>query len=104
MNSYIRFKLALTERIQRLNHIKKKWAELPDSKLPVDVSLVMLESLHKRWVNLLYSLELEDLEKTFNHPDTGETKLAAAIGLYAWHGRHHTAHITSLKKTTKLVT
>ncbi|HDR3900571.1 TPA: metal-dependent hydrolase, partial [Bacillus cereus] len=52
----------------------------------------------KRWVNLLYSLEIEDLEKTFNHPETGETKLAVAIGLYAWHGRHHTAHITSLRK------
>lgn len=42
--------------------------------------------------------EIEDLEKTFNHPETGETKLAVAIGLYAWHGRHHTAHITSLRK------
>ncbi|CUB43242.1 YfiT family bacillithiol transferase [Bacillus cereus] len=99
MNSYIRFKLALTEKNPTIKPYKEeKWAELPDSKLPVDVSLVMLESLHKRWVNLLYSLELEDLEKTFNHPDTGEIKLAAAIGLYAWHGRHHTAHITSLRK------
>lgn len=71
---------------------------MPDSKLPVDVSLVMLDSLHKRWVNLLYSLEPTDLEKTFNHPESGETKLAVAIGLYAWHGRHHTAHITSLRK------
>ncbi|AJG50414.1 metal-dependent hydrolase [Bacillus anthracis] len=99
VDSYIRFKLALTEKNPTIKPYKEeKWAELPDSKLPVDVSLVMLESLHKRWVNLLYSLELEDLEKTFNHPDTGETKLAAAIGLYAWHGRHHTAHITSLRK------
>ncbi|TCJ81893.1 UNVERIFIED_ORG: putative damage-inducible protein DinB [Bacillus cereus] len=99
MNSYIRFKLALTEKNPTIKPYKEeKWAELPDSKLPVDVSLVMLDSLHKRWVNLLYSLELEDLGKTFNHPDTGETKLAAAIGLYAWHGRHHTAHITSLRK------
>ncbi|PGZ14454.1 metal-dependent hydrolase, partial [Bacillus thuringiensis] len=44
------------------------------------------------------SLEPTDLEKTFNHPESGETKLAVAIGLYAWHGRHHTAHITSLRK------
>ncbi|MDM5239413.1 metal-dependent hydrolase [Bacillus cereus] len=99
MNSYIRFKLALTEKNPTIKPYKEeKWAELPDSKLPVDVSLVMLDSLHKRWVNLLYSLEPTDLEKTFNHPDSGETKLAAAIGLYAWHGRHHTAHITSLRK------
>ncbi|MDR4421931.1 metal-dependent hydrolase, partial [Bacillus paranthracis] len=73
-----------------------------DSKLPVDVSLVMLESLHKRWVNLLYSLELEDLEKTFNHPETGETKLAAAIGLYAWSSSYSSYNF--IKKTTKLVT
>ena len=76
MNSYIRFKLALTEKNPTIKPYKEeKWAELPDSKLPVDVSLVMLDSLHKRWVNLLYSLEIEDLEKTFNHPETGETKL-----------------------------
>ncbi|CAM4165481.1 YfiT family bacillithiol transferase [Bacillus paramycoides] len=99
MNSYIRFKLALTEKNPTIKPYKEeKWAELPDSKLPVDVSLVMLDSLHKRWVNLLYSLETTDLEKTFNHPESGETKLAAAIGLYAWHGLHHTAHITSLRK------
>lgn len=70
----------------------------PDSKLPVDVSLVLLDSLHKRWVNVLSSLEQTDLEKTFNHPESGETKLEVAIGLYAWHGRHHTAHITSLRE------
>lgn len=99
MNSYIRFKLALTEKNPTIKPYKEeKWAELPDSKLPVDVSLVMLDSLHKRWVNLLYSLEPTDLEKTFNYPESGETKLAVAIGLYAWHGRHHTAHITSLRK------
>ncbi|MBJ8052323.1 bacillithiol transferase BstA [Bacillus cereus] len=99
MNSYIRFKLALTEKNSTIKPYKEeKWAELPDSKLPVDVSLVMLDSLHKRWVNLLYSLEPADLEKTFNHPESGESKLAAAIGLYAWHGRHHTAHITSLRE------
>ncbi|PEB51768.1 metal-dependent hydrolase [Bacillus pseudomycoides] len=99
MNSYIRFKLALTENNPTIKpYREEKWAELPDSRLPVDVSLVLLESLHKRWVNLLYSLEAADLEKTFNHPESGETKLAVAIGLYAWHGRHHTAHITSLRK------
>ncbi|MFJ8526535.1 YfiT family bacillithiol transferase [Bacillus sp. NPDC094106] len=99
MNSYIRFKLALTENNPTIKpYREEKWAELPDSRLPVDVSLVLLEALHKRWVNLLYSLEATDLEKTFNHPESGETKLAVAIGLYAWHGRHHTTHITSLRK------
>ncbi|KEK23411.1 YfiT family bacillithiol transferase [Bacillus gaemokensis] len=99
MNSYIRFKLALTENNPTIKPYKEeKWAELPDSKLPVDVSLVLLEALHKRWVNLLSSLETADFEKTFNHPESGETKLGVAIGLYSWHGRHHTAHITSLRK------
>ncbi|MDM5155078.1 bacillithiol transferase BstA [Bacillus sp. DX1.1] len=99
MNSYIRFKLALTENNPTIKpYMEEKWAELPDSKLPVDVSLVLLEALHKRWVNLLRSLGPADLDKTFNHPETGKNKLAVAIGLYAWHGRHHTAHIVSLRK------
>jgi hypothetical protein len=97
MNAYVRFKLALTEE----KHIIKpydetKWAELSDYKLPIDISLSLLEALHKRWTNILCSLSKADMEKTFIHPDSGEVSVGKNIGIYAWHGRHHLAHITSL--------
>ncbi|MGG0186626.1 YfiT family bacillithiol transferase [Bacillus rhizoplanae] len=98
MNSYIRFKLALTENNPTIKpYMEEKWAELPDSTLPIDVSLSLLESLHTRWVTLLRSMKSNDLAKTFNHPESGSNKLGVTVGLYAWHGRHHTAHITSLR-------
>ncbi|NHM33029.1 YfiT family bacillithiol transferase [Neobacillus terrae] len=99
INSYIRFKLALTEDNPVIKpYAEDKWAEFADSNLPIEVSLTMLEALHSRWVVLLKSLKPADLEKTFRHPDLGEIKLGMNIGLYAWHGRHHLAHITSLKE------
>ncbi|MFD3448983.1 YfiT family bacillithiol transferase [Microbacteriaceae bacterium 4G12] len=98
MNSYIRFKLALTEDNPTIKpYMEEKWAELPDSQLPIEVSLSLLESLHKRWVTLLQSMNANDFEKTFHHPEAGANTLGVATGLYAWHGRHHTAHITSLR-------
>lgn len=97
MNAYIRFKLALTEELPVIKpYDEAAWAELPDSSMPVDVSLVLLESLHKRWTRLLSQLQTDDLEKTFIHPDSGEVTVGENIGMYAWHGRHHLAHITSL--------
>lgn len=97
MNSYTRFKLALTEDTPTIKpYMEEKWAELPDSQLPVGISLTLLEALHTRWVHVLRSLHTTDLEKAFYHPDTGATKLKTAIALYAWHGKHHTAHITAL--------
>ncbi|WP_046178374.1 YfiT family bacillithiol transferase [Domibacillus tundrae] len=97
MNAYIRFKLALTEELPVIKpYDEAAWAELPDSSMPVDVSLVLLESLHKRWTRLLSELQTGDLEKTFIHPDSGEVTVGENIGMYAWHGRHHLAHITSL--------
>lgn len=98
MNSYIRFKLALTEDQPTIKpYFEDKWAELSDSKLPIELSLSLLEALHGRWVTLLNSLEEADLEKTFVHPDSGVQKLGNTIGLYSWHGRHHIAHITFLR-------
>ena len=97
MNAYVRFKLALTEDVPVIKpYDEVEWAELSDYKLPIDSSLSLLEALHKRWANLLGSLSPSDLEKTFIHPDTGEVSVGENIGLYAWHGRHHLAHITSL--------
>ncbi len=94
MNAYIRFKLALTEHHPTIKpYAEDKWAELIDSTLPIDVSLALLEALHERWSYLLASLTDEQLQRTFDHPDSGSTSLAKNIGIYAWHGNHHVAHI-----------
>jgi hypothetical protein len=99
MNAYVRFKLALTEENPVIKpYDETKWAELSDYKLPIVTSLLLLETLHKRWTNLLRSLTPTDMEKTFIHPDSGEVSVGKNIGIYAWHGRHHLAHITSLCK------
>jgi uncharacterized damage-inducible protein DinB len=100
MNSYIRFKLALTEDSPVIKpYNEAKWAELPDSfNTPVLTSIDMLTSLHSRWVNLLNSLSPSDLKKTFRHPESGLVTLEKAIAIYAWHGKHHVAHITSLRQ------
>lgn len=97
MNSYVRFKLALTEETPVIKpYDETKWAELADYALPVAPSLILLDTLHKRWTCLLHSLTPADMEKTFVHPDSGEVSVGETIGLYAWHGKHHLAHITSL--------
>ena len=97
MNAYVRFKLALTEETPVIKpYDEKKWAELSDYILPVDISLSLLKVLHIRWVKLLRSLSPTDVEKTFVHPDAGEISVGKNIGIYAWHSRHHLAHITSI--------
>lgn len=98
-NSIIRFKLALTEDspLTIKPYYEERWAELGDSKLPVDVSLRMIEAIHTRWVALLESMSDEDFKREFIHPETGNWPLENALALYAWHSLHHTAHITRLK-------
>lgn len=100
LNSYCRFKLALTEDQPTIKpYSEERWAELVDSRItPVEVSLDLLESLHARWVVLLKSLAPSDFTRAFRHPDIGVVSLAQNACLYAWHGRHHTAHITSLRE------
>src|SRR5208282_6497533 len=100
MNAYIRFKLALTETEPTIKPYEQQlWAELADSKVtPIEVSLTMLDSLHDRWVRLLRSLGLEDWKRTFRHPELGLVSLEKSLALYAWHGRHHVAHITALRE------
>lgn len=94
MNSYIRFKLALTEDIPTIKPYNEvEWAQLPDSEMPVSTSYKMIESLHERWVYLLKTLTAEQLQRAFNHPDSGLMTLEKAVALYAWHGKHHLAHI-----------
>ncbi len=99
LNSVIRFKWALTEERPRIKTYREElWAELPDTRdAPVEVSLDLLDALHARWCVLLRSLGDEELEREFVHPDSGPVKLATNIGIYAWHGRHHLAHIERLK-------
>jgi hypothetical protein len=100
MNSYVRFKLALTEDAPTIKpYAEDRWAELGDTKAtPVEVSLTLLDSLHDRWVRLLRSLSDEDWKRTFVHPEHGPMTLEKALAIYAWHGRHHVAHITELRK------
>jgi uncharacterized damage-inducible protein DinB len=100
LNSYCRFKLALTEDEPTIKaYHEDRWAELGDVRAaPIEVSLALLESLHERWVLLLKSLAQPDFARTFRHPDIGVVSLAQSACLYAWHGRHHVAHVTSLRK------
>ncbi len=99
MNAYIRFKLALTEDTPVIRPYKQKeWAKLPDVKsTPVDVSVNLLESIHKRWTVLLNAMSENDFRKKYIHPESGEVSLGEALALYEWHGRHHLAHIVSVK-------
>lgn len=103
LNAYTRFKLALTEDEPTIKpYDEARWAELDDARTaPTDVSLDLLDALHERWVRLLRSLSTEDFERAFRHPDLGVVSLNKTSGLYAWHGRHHTAQITSLRERMK---
>jgi hypothetical protein len=100
LNAYVRFKLALTEDEPTIKpYAEDRWARLADTQFtPVEVSLAMLDSLHDRWVRLLRSLQPEDWKRSFRHPELGLVSLEKNLALYAWHGRHHVAHITSLRE------
>jgi len=100
MNAYIRFKLALTEAEPTIKPYEQQlWAELADTKsTPIEVSLTMLDSLHDRWVRLLRSLTPQDWKRKFQHPELGTVGLEKNLALYAWHGKHHVAHVTNLRQ------
>jgi hypothetical protein len=96
--AYTRCKLALTEDWPTIQpYDEAAWANLADSRLPIDVSLAMIEGLHTRWTTLLDALSEEDFQKGFNHPQFGPVNLVRQLAMYEWHSRHHTAHITSLR-------
>ncbi len=99
LNAYVRFKLALTESEPTIKpYDEKQWAELEDVRLtPIEVSLSLLESLHARWTVLLRALPPAAFSRTFRHPAMGLLTLDTQLGLYEWHGRHHVAHISSLR-------
>lgn len=98
-NSYIRFKLALTEDWPTIKpYDEAAWANLSDSRwLPIDGSLAFIDALHGRWGSLLEAMTDEDFQKGYVHPAQGRQNLAKALAIYDWHSRHHTAHITSLR-------
>lgn len=99
LNAYVRLKLALTESEPTIKpYDEARWAALPDSqKVPIETSLQLLEALHVRWVTLLRSLAADDFRRRFKHPEHGLMTLDWLVAMYAWHGRHHVAHITSLR-------
>ena len=100
MNAYIRVKLALTEHAPLIKtYDEAEWAKLIDARTgSVDVSLSLLTALHDRWVRLLRSLKPADFSKTMTHPEHGAITIDYLLSLYAWHGPHHVAHVTSLRK------
>jgi len=99
MNAYVRFRLALTEAEPTVKTYEEGlWAELSDARTaPAEVSLTLLDSLHQRWVALLRSLTSADFTRAFRHPELGRVTLEKNLAIYAWHGKHHSAHITSLR-------
>lgn len=99
INAYIRFRWALTETRPLIKaYVQDAWAGLPDARTaPLESSLVILESLHVRWVFLLRSLSEDDFARLVIHPENGPMSVDDLLATYAWHGRHHVAHITSLR-------
>jgi len=98
MNGYIRLKLALTEHVPTIKpYDQDAWSALPDSRLPIELSLTILDAVHRRWDVLWRATTDDQFARTFRHPDLGELTVETHLHLYAWHSRHHVAHVTSLR-------
>lgn len=98
-NSYIRVKLALTEDAPIIKaYDEAAWARLPDSNMPVEVSLPFVEAVHARLVDLYTFMSEAEYSRTYLHPERGAVTLATNLAIYAWHSRHHVAHITQLRE------
>lgn len=99
MNGYIRTKLALTEDNPTIKPYKQDaWAALADTTLPIDLSLGILDAVHRRWTAVNRSIADADFARTFTHPELGPLTLDRHTHLYGWHSRHHVAHVTSLRR------
>src|SRR5690349_8762756 len=100
MNAYVRFKLALTEDSPAIKtYDEAEWARLPDvQQTPVEVSLALLDALHARWTTVLRAIDDAQWQRTVQHPEWGAIRIDQTLGLYAWHGRHHVAHVTGLRE------
>ena len=101
MNGYVRMKLAATEAEPAIKLYQEGlWAELPDARTaPASISIDLLDALHRRWVAFLRTLPPGDFEKTFLHPQWGTVTIDGALAIYAWHGKHHAAHIGQALKS-----
>jgi hypothetical protein len=100
MHAYIRLKTTLTEDAPTIKpYDEARWAELSDSRLPIAMSLAILDGVHERWAALLRALAPADWARTFTHPEyrDGPRTLDWLVQTYSWHGRHHVAHITALR-------
>ena len=99
LNAYIRVKLALTEDNPTIKpYDQDAFAQLPDQKLPIDVSLSLLDALHARWDAVLRALTPEQCGRRLVHPEIGQISVDYLVQLYGWHSRHHVAHITRLRE------
>ena len=100
LNSYVRFKLAVTEDTPTIKaYDEATWAELPDARDgDIQPSLDLLEALHARWTGFLRKLTPDHLKRKFIHPEMGTLTVGQNIAIYAWHGRHHVAHIKALRE------
>lgn len=99
LNAFCRFKLALTEDNPKIKpYDEAAWASLSDSEMDPSVSLQLIDSVHRRFANLLENMSDSDFARTLDHPETGAWELSNMLALYAWHSKHHTAHITSLRE------
>lgn len=99
MNAYIRIKLGLTEERPTIKPYEQQlWAELPDARGPIGASLALLDALHERWVRLLKLLDESQFRRVIVHPENGEMSLGLVTLHYAWHSKHHVAHVTALRK------
>lgn len=99
MNALIRLKLALTEERPTIKpYNEAAWADLADAKMPLEVSQSLLDSVHARWDRIWRSLKPEHFARKLVHPDHGDRTIDWLLFVYEWHGQHHTAHITELRK------
>lgn len=103
LNAYVRVRLALTEEWPTIKpYDEKLWAELSDARsAPVEISLDLLDALHRRWAQLLRSLNEEQWQRGYTHPENGRQSIAEVVAVYDWHSRHHVAHIVELRKRMK---
>ena len=100
LNAYTRFKLALTEDTPTIKpYDEEGWSRTGDVRTtPIETSLVLLESLHDRWVRLLDSVSDAEFERKLTHPESGVMNLHQLLAMYQWHGKHHVAHVTTLRE------
>lgn len=100
LHAFLRFKSALAEQAPEVKaYDEKVWAAMADAAHgPLEPSLLLIDGLHQRWVNLIHTLDAAQFARTIRHPERGPLTLDALLAIYSWHGRHHAAQITALRE------